>query len=270
MKCERFFNAKILTHCNNTLQHYKKYNYKYNYNTMNYNEPFYQGSYGFPQGSMAAAGPGGPGGASTELREPLKPGLLAALSTAGYSDEPPLLEELGIHFDHIAAKTRLVLAPGRGGAAVAPEVLQDADLAGPVLFFMAFGLCLLAAGRVHFGYIYGVALFGTVSLHWLARLMCREVPGSPNAPGSPPVHFFTTSSILGYSFLPLCFLTAAGTVVSLDNTAGYAAGAGAVAWATWAASGLLNRLLRLHGARALIAYPLLIFYSVFALMAVFV
>lgn len=220
--------------------------------------PFGQGS--MPQGQMNT-GSMPQGQMNNDSREPLAPGLLASLSTKGYSDEPPLLEELGIHLGHIAAKTRLVLGLGRGASGASAEVLQDADLAGPVLFFMAFGLCLLLAGRVHFGYIYGVALFGTLSLHWLSRLM---------AAGSRGPRLFTTASILGYSFLPLCFLTAGGALVSLDNTVGYCLGAGAVAWATWAASGLLNSLLQLHNARALIAYPLLIFYSVFALMAVFV
>ena len=39
----------------------------------------------------------------------LTPGLLAAFGTGGYPGEPPLLEELGINFQHIKDKTRAVL-----------------------------------------------------------------------------------------------------------------------------------------------------------------
>ncbi|MDN6194844.1 MAG: hypothetical protein L0I88_07410, partial [Alkalibacterium sp.] len=41
----------------------------------------------------------------------LTPGLVAAFGTSGYPNEPPLLEEVGINFQHIKMKTLAVLNP---------------------------------------------------------------------------------------------------------------------------------------------------------------
>lgn len=215
--------------------------------------------------------------------EPLPSGLLNALSTKGYPHEPPLLEELGINFRHIITKTKLVLTPSR--SSVLPmEIIGDCDLAGPLIFCLLFGTFLLMAGKVHFGYIYGVALFGTVSLHSLLKLMGGE-NSTANGDSSiqQPQHqqqqqnqqqqslqFFRTASILGYCFLPLCFLSLFGVFHSLDNTIGYFLSLLFVCWCTWSSSGFFTCVLQLNNARILIAYPLMIFYSVFALMAIFV
>ena len=48
-------------------------------------------------GSGMGGGAGGP-------RGPLTMGWLAAFGTSGYEDEPPLMEELGINFQHIKMK----------------------------------------------------------------------------------------------------------------------------------------------------------------------
>lgn len=57
-----------------------------------------------------------------------------------FADEPPLLEELGIHFEHIWAKTQSVLLPNKQ---INEHILDDADLAGPLVFCFVFGMCLL-------------------------------------------------------------------------------------------------------------------------------
>lgn len=226
--------------------------------------------FNFPQGSMsfgnnASSNNGNiPNGLGVQL-DPLPSGLFNTLSTKGYPHEPPLMEEIGINFDHIITKTKLVLIPISSTNALSQEILNDSDLSGPLIFFMLFGLFLLLGGKVHFGYIYGVALFGTISLHNLSKFM-----GSNESSSETKLQFFNTASILGYCFLPLCFLSLFGIFYSLNNTFGYVLGGIFVCWSTWSSSGFLNSLLQLHSARALIAYPLLIFYSVFALMAIFV
>ena len=61
-----------------------------------------QGNYGF------GAFPGQPG-ASGQMgtgQGGLRTGLLAAFGTEGYEGEPPLLEELGVNFQHIQTKVR--------------------------------------------------------------------------------------------------------------------------------------------------------------------
>ncbi|CCF60453.1 hypothetical protein KAFR_0K00970 [Kazachstania africana CBS 2517] len=230
---------------------------------------FYQPSnqFSFPQGSMSFQAPNyndsNTNGNMNIQPDPLPSGLINALSTKGYAHEPPLLEELGINFDHITRKTKIVLMPTTSiNNNVSQEILNDSDLSGPLIFFLLFGLFLLMSGKVHFGYIYGVALFGSISLHTLSKFMSSN--------NNSNLRFFNTMSILGYCFLPLCFLTLLAIFINLNNSLGYFAGSLFVFWSTWSSSGFLNSLLQLHSARALIAYPLFIFYSVFALMAIFV
>lgn len=260
-------------------------------NNANGNNGFFHPSqqYSFPQGSMAfgndaqGSGMDFSGGKSNGTpanfsNEQLKPGLFNALSTSGYSYEPTLLEELGINFDHIIAKTKFVLVPF-SYQGLSREIQDDSDLAGPIIFWLLFGILLLTAGKVHFGYIYGVALFGSISLHTLLKYMSdgahqnqqqlQSQPGSsPNVTSS--ISYLRSASILGYAFLPLCFLALIGIFVGLNNAFGYIMGILTVMWSTWSSSGLFTVSLDLHNVRILIAYPLLIFYSVFALMAIFV
>jgi hypothetical protein len=92
----------------------------------------------------------------------LRTGWLAAFGTEGYDAEPPLLEELGVNFSHIKGKvssqipskwfgsraptlltfaqTLTVLNPL---ARVDQNIMDDSDLAGPILFFLLFGTFLL-------------------------------------------------------------------------------------------------------------------------------
>merc|ERR1719454_2621377 len=87
----------------------------------------------------------------------------------GFEDEPPLLEELGINFEHILLKTKLVLNPLRS---ISQEVVNEADLAGPVVFICALGSMLLLSGKMHFGYIYGISVFANVMM-WLLLVADR-------------------------------------------------------------------------------------------------
>ena len=60
-------------------------------------------------------------------------------------NEPPLLEELGVNFEHIRLKTFAVLNPM---AYASSDVAADQDLAGPLVFCLLFGASLLLNGRV--------------------------------------------------------------------------------------------------------------------------
>jgi hypothetical protein len=64
-----------------------------------------------------------------------------------FDDEPPLLEELGINFKDIWSKTLAVSIPFRPMPTVAED---DADLAGPLVFCLLLGTCLLLTGKVRF------------------------------------------------------------------------------------------------------------------------
>lgn len=188
----------------------------------------------------------------------LTPGIMAAFGTSGYPLEPPLLQELGINFEHIKGKTLTVLNPLKRD--VNPDIMNDLDLAGPIIFVLLFGTLLLLAGKVQFGYVYGVGLFGVISLHYLFKLMSHEIQ----------IDLTRSALIIGYCLLPLVLVCALGLVVSLDLMLGYILSGLAVSWCTYAASGLFVTVLKLHNVRPLIAYPLGLFYFVFALMAIFV
>ncbi|KAK9475857.1 hypothetical protein V1514DRAFT_338743 [Lipomyces japonicus] len=188
--------------------------------------------------------------------ERLSEGWLAAFGTGGYSDELPLLEELGINFGHIKSKTLTVLNPL---TRVDTNIMDDSDLAGPILFCLLFGTFLLLSGKIHFGYVYGVALLGSISLHFIFNLMAN----------SGVIDFIRTASVLGYCLLPLVVTSAIGVLVSVDNLLGYVLSTLAIVWCTYSSSAMFVAVLQLSDMRALVAYPLALFYSVFAVMTIF-
>ena len=55
--------------------------------------------------------------------------------------------------------------------AVGINLIDDADLAGPLIFCLLFGACLLASGKVHFGYIYGMALMSCAGIYSILNMM---------------------------------------------------------------------------------------------------
>lgn len=117
----------------------------------------FQANYGAPTSSYPStygAGFSAPGvtGQMGVGSSGLRTGWLAAFGTEGYEGEPPLLEELGVNFGHIKMKTLAVLNPFGG---MDRHIMDDSDVAGPVLFFFVFGTSLLLSGKLHFGYIYG-------------------------------------------------------------------------------------------------------------------
>ncbi|SLM40554.1 hypothetical protein LPUS_11378 [Lasallia pustulata] len=133
------------------------------------------GNYGAPaHGNQAYAGAGFGAPVSGRMGEQggLRTGWLAAFGTEGYEGEPALLEELGVNFAHIKVKTLTVLNPF---ARIDQHIMDDSDLAGPILFFLLFGTFLLFSGKVHFGYIYGLALVGSLSLHTIFSLMSPPI-----------------------------------------------------------------------------------------------
>jgi len=233
----------------------------------------------------------------------LRTGWLAAFGTEGYDGEPPLLEELGrtihenehttrtktlmkytgVNFGHIKTKTLAVLSP----FSISEHLMDDSDLAGPILFFLLFGFFLLAGGKLHFGYIYGLALLGSCSLHAILSLMSPPLSPAEQAGQSQDArdqatgygggsrHFSSTltlarsASTLGYCLLPLCLTSLVGILVPLDGLFGYILTSAAIAWATYSASAIFCSVGRMTSMRFLVAYPLALFYTGFGIMSIF-
>ncbi|GAM84095.1 hypothetical protein ANO11243_020870 [Dothideomycetidae sp. 11243] len=213
----------------------------------------------------------------------LRTGWLAAFGTEGYEGEPPLLEELGVNFGHIKVKTMTVLNPL---ARVDRHIMDDSDLAGPILFFVAFGTFLLLSGKLHFGYIYGLAALGSISLHWILSLMSPPLnpadaassdPHHPSGAGgqgsgghfSATLTIWRSASVLGYCLLPLVLTSFIGIAVPLDTLYGYLLTSAAITWCTYSSSAMFCAVGRMTGMRGLVAYPLALFYVGFGIMAIF-
>ena len=174
-----------------------------------------------------------------------------------FSNEPPLLEELGINPEHIVQKTLTVLNPFRSGAN-RTDVANDADLAGPLVFCLAFGSLLLLSGKVHFNYIYGIGAMGCVANYCLLTLMSTA-----------PVSFTVVVSVLGYCILPIVALSAFSVLMSLTGLVGTVLTALAVLWSSLSASKLFVTAFEMEHQQLLIAYPCSMLYAVFALITMF-
>ncbi|KAF2644878.1 Yip1-domain-containing protein [Massarina eburnea CBS 473.64] len=243
----------------------------------------FQANYGAPQGqaypSQYGAGFTNPGvsGQMGVGTSGLRTGWLAAFGTEGYEGEPPLLEELGVNFGHIKMKTLAVLNPfGR----IDQHIMDDSDVAGPILFFFIFGTSLLLSGKLHFGYIYGLAVFGTFLLHTILSLMSpplnpNELAGGQDHGQQGSVHFSSTltyprsASVLGYCLLPLVLVATLGIAVPLDSFFGYLLTSLAIVWCSYSSSSMFTIVGRMSSMRGLVAYPMVLFYGSFGIMAIF-
>ncbi|KAI9104621.1 hypothetical protein DFS34DRAFT_567244, partial [Phlyctochytrium arcticum] len=180
--------------------------------------------------------------------------IRAAFTTAGFAEEPSLLQELGINFGHIKKKGLTVLNPLR---AVDKNIMDDTDLAGPILFCLAFGGFLLLSGKVHFGYVYGVAMLGVASVYAILNLMSES-----------GIDGYRTASVLGYCLLPMVVLSSFSTLLH-GHVIGLILGALSVLWCTYSASVMFTTVLSMNEQRLLVAYPVGLLYSAFALLAIF-
>ncbi|NP_001032310.2 protein YIPF5-like isoform X1 [Danio rerio] len=175
--------------------------------------------------------------------------------TDSYEDEPPLLEELGINFEHIWQKTLTVLNPLKPADG---SIMNETDLTGPVLFCVALGATLLMAGKAHFGYVYGISALGCVGMYMLLNLMSIY-----------SISCGSVASVLGYSLLPMVALSAFAVVYSLQGLLGTLLALIVIGWCSLSASKIFSSTLAMSGQQLLVAYPCALLYGVFALLTVF-
>ncbi|TCD69823.1 hypothetical protein EIP91_006136 [Steccherinum ochraceum] len=216
---------------------------------------FYPGSRSSLDGNVAAQGNIQQGGAGYGGNIQPAGGWWTAFGTGGFEGEPPLLEELGINFSHIRAKSWTVLNPF---SRVDERIMDDADLAGPLLFIICFGIFLLFSGKPQFGYIYGVGLLGSLSIYTLLNAMSEK-----------GIDAYRVTSVLGYCLLPMVGVGALSVMVTLDGIVGYVLSSLSILWCTFSASGIFVAVLRMSDQRLLVAYPIGLLYGCFALLSVF-
>ena len=171
-------------------------------------------------------------------------------------DDRPLLEELGINPKEIFQRTLAVSLPF---APLPPQDAQDsADLAGPFVFCLLLGSCLLLHGKVHFGYIYGFGVTSCLLMYFIINLMSTQ-----------PISVERTTSILGYALVPLVFLAVAVVFVDFKGIMGGVCAGLVIGWCTVNATRLFESSLHMREQRYLIAYPVAIIYACFGLLTVF-
>lgn len=180
-------------------------------------------------------------------------------------NEPPLLEELGIDPANIAKYLKCVMlfrnirecAGGRGDGAEDHQV--EWDMAGPILLIGCLGFFLLLAGKIHFGYIYGIGILSCIGTYILLNIMSS----------SQSIDLYTTMSILGYSLLPIVILAGISVVFSLRTKVGIVMAIFFNMWSTTTASRFFEYTVSLKRQRYLIAYPIALLYASFTIVTIF-
>uniref|UniRef100_A0A8C5V7V8 Protein YIPF n=1 Tax=Microcebus murinus TaxID=30608 RepID=A0A8C5V7V8_MICMU len=175
-------------------------------------------------------------------------------STSDYYSQSSSIE-LGINFDHIWQKTLTVLNPMKPADG---SIMNETDLTGPILFCIALAATLLLAGKVQFGYVYGMSAVGCLGVYALLNLM-----------SSSGVSYGCVASVLGYCLLPMVILSGCAVFFSLQGTLGTVSALVIVGWCHLSASKIFTSALDMEGQQLLIAYPCALLYGLFALLTVF-
>jgi hypothetical protein len=171
-------------------------------------------------------------------------------------EDRPILEELGIDFMHIRAKTLQVLFPVK--SSIPQELIHDADLAGPLVFCILLGIGMLFSGKLHFGYIYGFGVLGSVAMYIVANLMSQV-----------DLSMDRIASVLGYSLLPITLLSFIGVFFNLNEGIGLIFSVICIFWSTSTATKFMEYMFQMSEQKYLLAYPVLLLYTCFALITIF-
>lgn len=191
----------------------------------------------FPYGGIASGGIGG--------------------GSANFDDEPPLLEELGINTKQIYQKTMSIINPFR----VKPDLHEDADLSGPFLFIMAFGLFQLLAGKLHFGIILGWVTVASMFLYVVFNMLAGR---------NGNLDLYKCVSLIGYCLLPIVALSALSLFVPQGGMAIMVMAGTFTIWSTRVCTRLVVELTSCgDDHRGLVAYPCFLIYMLFSLLVVF-
>ncbi|PKU76861.1 protein YIPF5 homolog [Dendrobium catenatum] len=181
----------------------------------------------------------------------------STISSGSFEDEPPLLEELGINTRQIWRKTVSILNPIR----VNSNLHEDADLSGPFIFLMAFGLFQLLAGKFYFGIILGWVTVAALFVYVVFNMLAGR---------SGNLDLYRCLSLVGYCMLPMVIFSAISLFVPHGGVVIFTMGSVFVLWSTRVCTQLLVELAsggEEH--RGLIAYACWLVYMLFSLLVIF-
>ncbi|XP_017030149.1 protein YIPF5-like [Drosophila kikkawai] len=171
--------------------------------------------------------------------------------------EPPLLEELGIKPHHIYQKTLVVL--NLLSDITDQDILEDTDMAGPLVFCLTLGIFLLLAGKVTFSAIYGIGIMGCIFFNCLLSLMANRIQ----------MTVMMVASMLGYCLLPMVLLSFINIFITIEGTFGIILTIFAVLWCSISASKLLATAFDMDNQQWPIAYLCAMLYGGFALITLY-
>ena len=179
----------------------------------------------------------------------------ASIWHGGFPDEPSLLEEMGIHNTNIVNNLKIILLPMSDSI----ETVDDNFLVG-MLFFCIFAGALLLLGKVRFGMVYMIGIFGFVHLYYLYKFM------------SSTEHQLSMGQLftaLSYCTIPLApFVLLIGllrlrakstTIISIPF----------IAWSAYSATRYIFAQLCLRDTFYLVFIPLYLFYSFLLLLPLY-
>ncbi|OIW13260.1 hypothetical protein TanjilG_14193 [Lupinus angustifolius] len=178
-------------------------------------------------------------------------------SLTNFDDEPPLLEELGINTKQIWTKTTSILNPFRSSN---PNLHDDADLSGPVLCLIMFGLFQLLAGKIHFGIILGWVTVSALFLYVVFNMLAGR---------NGNLDLYRCVSLIGYCMLPMVILSALSLFLPQGGVVISGVAAIFVIWSSRVCTRLLVQVARWDEHRGLVAYGCFLIYTLFSLLVVF-
>ncbi|CAM8889100.1 hypothetical protein QQ045_027037 [Rhodiola kirilowii] len=177
--------------------------------------------------------------------------------SANFEDEPPLLEELGINTKQIWNKTVSILMPFR----INSKLHEDADLSGPFLLIVAFGLFQLLAGKIHFGIILGWVTVSALFLYVVFNMLAGRQGN---------LDVYRCLSLIGYCMLPMVILSALALFLPQGGMVIFGMAAVFVIWSTRVCTRLLVELASCgEEHRGLIAYACFLIYVLFSYLVIF-
>jgi len=185
-------------------------------------------------------------------------------------DDMPLLEELGIDLPAILHRIKAILTFRYSNADA-----SSLDLGGPIIFLALFASCHLLVGKLHFGYILGWTVVGSILLWFILSQMAASGDQQQFADDGDgnrnDLDLYSCCSIVGYSLLPLVVHAGLSLLFPRRSAMTYAVAVVAVAWATAAATQLfvMRGKEGLRGKQAVVAYPCFLQYMAFALLTLY-
>ena len=170
--------------------------------------------------------------------------------------------DLGIDPQSIKLKILTVVTLNKSSA-----VLDAPDLTGPIIIAVALGVFLLLAGKLHFGDILGLSVFGSILLYLLLNMMSKVLNSSIQAVAIVPV--YTVLSVLGYCQAPMLVLGMFRMMSGMSSPFLILISISIAVWSAAAATIFFGAILELESKKWLVGFPVFLYYLVFVEIILF-